>query len=115
MTDEQKQALLKYTALVRKRYGSRLVDVVEIDRRVIDDPDAPLEVSLAVVVEDGDWAARDEQGWLAGETFFPLVEAGIQIRATPIARSAWDNPDLHNNPREVRRMRRDARPLEHAA
>lgn len=115
MTEDQKSALAGYVDLVRQRYGDRLVDVVIFGSRARGDNHEESDLDLAIILEDGDWDKRVERSWLAGETFWPLVNTGLHISPRVVSRSVWNDPALHTNPALIRNMHRDARRIEQAA
>ena len=115
MNAEQRKALDDYIAAVRQRYGDRLVDIVAFGSRARGDHHAESDLDLAIILEDGEWDSWKERMWLAGETFWPLVNGDIKIQSFPVRRSAWVDPQSHHNPKLVENMKRDARRVEEAA
>ena len=67
---------------------------------------------MAVLLEDGEWKTWSERHVLSDLAYDRLLEDGLYIQSWPVRLSVWENPDLHDNPSLVRKMRRDARPLE---
>lgn len=115
MTQEQKTALATYVALVRERYGERLVDLVVFGSRARGDHHDASDLDLAIVLRDGDWDYWTERFWLLDGAYQSFIDVGLRISPRPVRQTAWINPDAHGNPRLVRNMRRDAKRVEEAA
>ncbi len=115
MNDEQKQALAKYIANVLTRYGERIIDIVVFGSRARGDNENDSDLDLAIVLEDGAWDVWSETSWLAGKTFWPLVQSGLFIQPVPVRLTEWLNPERHTNATFIRNVQRDARRVEEAA
>jgi uncharacterized protein len=115
MTAEERSALAAFVTAVRHHYGPRLVDMFVFGSRARGDATEDSDVDLAIILTDGDWTFWPEKTRLIDMSFDAYMDAGLVIQAWPIARSAWENPDQHHNPRLIRAARRDAKPVHEAA
>ena len=115
MTGAERLALDEYVAALRRHYGSRLVDVFVFGSRARGDARPDSDVDLAVILEDGDWRFWTEKMHLAGLAYEALVDQGLYIQPWPVARSSWENPELHHNRRFIEAARKDARQVSDAA
>ena len=109
--DEIGSALAAYVTAVSDYYGSRLKGIVLFGSRARGDHHDSSDADVAVVIEDGDWIFWSEKVRLADLTYDPMMEFGLKIQPWPVARSAWEIPLSHHNPRLIEAMQRDGRSL----
>jgi hypothetical protein len=112
MNWEQKQALQAFIRLTRSHYGAPLVDVFVFGSQARGDATEDSDADVVVVLEDGAWQFWPEHGWLSDTAYDALIETGLSVHAWPVAKSAWERPEAHTNPRLIANMRRDARRVE---
>jgi len=115
MTHDEKEALERFIKSVRSHYDSSLYDVVVFGSRARGDHRADSDVDLAIILEGLAWDFWDEKLRLVDMSDDAFFEHGLLIQAWPIAKSSWLDPSLHYNPRFIRSIRRDARPVSEAA
>ena len=115
MTPEQYTAVEAFVDIVRRHYGTRLVDVRVYGSRARGEAHDESDLDLAIILDDGNWEFWDEKRWLAKQASPARFKADIYIQPWPVRRSAWDDPSTHANPRLIEKMRRDARDLKDAA
>lgn len=111
MHDRESEALKKFIEAVRAHYGARIHTIVLFGSRARGDARQDSDADVAVVLDDGDWSFWREKMQLADLSFDPFMEFGLHIQPWPLARSAWEEPAKHHNPRLVNAIRRDARVL----
>ena len=115
MTPEERRTLQQFVEDVREHYGERFRDVVVFGSRARGDHRDDSDVDLAVVLVDEAfdfWTEKLKLIDMSHEAFF---NSDLNIQAWPIAWAAWLDPALHGNPRFVREVRRDAKPVGEAA
>ncbi|MEQ1616666.1 MAG: nucleotidyltransferase domain-containing protein [Hyphomicrobiaceae bacterium] len=111
MTTEERAALEAFVAGVRAHYGARLVDIFVFGSRARGDATPDSDVDLAIILQDGDWTLWSEKRQLLDFVHEALVHHGLYIQAWPLRQSAWHDPSLHPNPRFIRSIRHDAKPV----
>ena len=111
LTKAERQALDRFVDGIRTHYGARLVDVMVFGSRGRGDASPDSDVDLAIILEDGDWTRWLEKRQLVDLVHDALVQDGLYIQAWPIRKSAWKDPSTHPNPRFIRSIRRDAKPV----
>jgi len=115
MTPTERKALDEFVTAVRARYGARLVDIFVFGSRARGDATEDSDVDLAIVLEDGEWTFWNEKRQFADLVHDTLIDHGLYIQALPIRRSSWLDPSTHANPRFLRAIKHDARPVAEVA
>ena len=115
MNPSQRNALQNFVDAIRGHYGSRLLDVVVFGSRARKDHRGDSDLDLAVVLADADFDFWTEKLTLIEMSHDAFFDGDLMIQAWPIAHASWLNPALHSNPRFVREVRRDAKPVGEAA
>ncbi len=115
MRPEERKALEDFVDAVRAHYGVRLHDILVFGSRARGDNRDDSDVDLAIVLNDGDWRPVAELMLMADMSYAALIETGLDIQAIPIARSAWEEPQLQANRYFLESVRKDAQRLAVAA
>jgi predicted nucleotidyltransferase len=113
--DEVRRALARFAQDARTHYGTRLRGLYLFGSRARGDHGPYSDADLAVVLEDGDWRYSDEKRVLSDFSYDRLMDEGAEIQGWPVAASAWEAPETHENPSLIRAMRRDGKRLEDVA
>ena len=115
LTNAQSEALDAFASSVRTHYGAQLHSIVLFGSRARGDASLDSDADVAILLADGPWNFWDEKANLAGIAYDMLIEWGLHIQPWPIAKSAWDEPKRHQDPRFIERIKRDARAFREAA
>ena len=111
MTPGERKALDNFVTSVRNHYGERLDQIVMFGSRARGDDRPDSDVDLAIILRDAVGDYWEEKLLLADMSGDALLEVGLIIQSFPISRAEWTVPETHRNPRFVRSIRRDARPI----
>lgn len=115
MTPQEREALNDFARAVEAHYGKRLVDMRVFGSRARGDNCDESDADIAVVLDDDNLDYWKEKFALLDMSYDGFVETGLYIQPWPISKRQWDDPDRHSNPRFVRNVHRDAKPLSEAA
>jgi hypothetical protein len=114
MNAQQRTLLGRFAADVQGMYGERLLGLYAFDYLFEDDGDddeISVDIDVAVVLADGDWAFLEEKKRLVEITFKVLLETEVYIRAWPLPASAWRDPSTYSNPTLVQEIKRHSEPI----
>lgn len=105
------RALAQFVDAVKEKYGMRLHGIVLFGSRARGDTRPNSDADVAVILNDSNWSFWREKRELADLAYEGLIDWCLTISPWPISLEQWNNPDAHNNPRFVRSVRKDAKPL----
>lgn len=108
-------ALRRFAADLRAHYGERLRGLYLFGSRARGDHTPESDVDVVVLLDDGDWRLFSEKMDIAGIATDTIVETGVHVQGWPVSCSVWENPAEHTNPTLIRKMRRDAKPIDSAS
>ena len=115
MTPAERRALDRFVEAVRAHYGDGLDEIVVFGSRARGDETPDSDVDLAIILRDTVSDYWSEKFLLVDLSGDALLDAGLIIQSFPISRAEWTSPDSHRNPRFVRAIRRDAKPIRELA